>query len=72
MHNIPKNIKINPIKLELSLNTKYPRSVEMKKFDAVDITVGTKVLESVEWSPFTKYRQTIALDISMRPKKNIV
>jgi DNA topoisomerase VI subunit B len=52
-----------------SLKTKAPRIAERMKLEAVEITVGTKVDESVEWRPLTKKRQTIALEISMRVTK---
>lgn len=48
---------------------RYPINAEVIKFEAVAITVGTKVLSSLEWSPFTKYRHTMAFDIIMRVKK---
>lgn len=48
MHTRPRNIKAEPIKLAFSLNTKQPINVESMKFDAVAITVGTKVLSSLE------------------------
>ena len=39
---------INHIKLVASLNTKAPNNPEMIKLEAVEMTVGTKVLVSFE------------------------
>jgi hypothetical protein len=47
----PNNIIEAPIhqsRFVVSLKTKAPKIAEMMKFDAVDTTVGTNVLESVE------------------------
>lgn len=62
---------IHQVKLVCSPNMKEPRRAETKKFDAVDITVGTNAeLVSLEWSPLTKYRQTKAFEVNMRVMKN--
>lgn len=61
---------VHHMKFVLSPNMTDPRNPEMIKFDAVEITVGTNVLALVEWSPLTKYRQTIALAANIRQMKN--
>lgn len=51
MQNNPRNIMTAPIhhtKFVSSLKIKHPRSAEIKKFDAVEMTVGTNVLVSFE------------------------
>lgn len=53
-----------------SLKTTVPRNPDTMKFEAVEMTVGTRVLDfESECSPFTKYRHTMALEISMRVMK---
>jgi len=60
---------IHHIKFVVSLRIKHPRIPEMMKFEAVETTVGTNVLESLEWRPLTKYLHTIALETNIRLKK---
>lgn len=68
----PKTIIVAPThqsKFVGSLKTNAPKTADTMKFEAVEITVGTKVLESLEWRPFTKYLHTMAFEISIRMTK---
>jgi hypothetical protein len=60
---------IHQVKFVGSLKTTAPRKPDTMKLEAVEMTVGTSVLESVECNPFTKYRHTMAFEVSMRAIK---